>query len=193
MGKTLTVLERLEAVEQTSNAVRGDLDTLFEQFRGSMQQEMEIVQSVIEVLKTADPEFTNKVQAVIDTNKKAREQARADQEKKQLDQLVEAGVYKASDTITENSVLVGRVFDPEGNVRGVGRVQLNFSNLDKAVQPAFLGQSVGYAYEAPTKEKLEVLEIYDPAPAPAPVEAKVEADQRDTQAQGLAEHESTEG
>ncbi len=160
MTKTLTVLERLELVEKNTSRVQEGLDGLFTQFRGSLQSQMEIVEAVIETCKAADPEFINKVQAQIEAKRAERVAAREEQERKQLEAMVTAGVLKTSDVVTAESVVVGRVFDKDGAV-AQARLQRELGSFSAEIQTALVNQGVGFVYEAPTTEKFEVLEVYE--------------------------------
>lgn len=159
--KVPTVLERLQATEANVQRLQESVDGLFVNLRNSLQAQMEVMEAIIEVAKVSDPEVESKMQKVIETKRLEREVAKAEQEKKQVEQLVEAGILKQAELVSPDSVVVGRIFNKNGEVTGAGRVQSEYGRYTEACQKAILGQGVGFVYETEQAEKFEILEIYD--------------------------------
>jgi hypothetical protein len=162
MNKQLTVMQRLEVLEGGFNRFDDALETLVKQFKGSVDELSELVISMAKVIGETVPDFDNKVSAMVKERRLAREQAKADQEKKQLEHQIANNKMKSVDLSTPNSLVIGRLFDKEGNVQGVGRLQVSMANLNAALQTALVGKSVGYIHELDGMNKFEFLEIYEP-------------------------------
>jgi hypothetical protein len=169
MAPQLTIMQRLENVEKTQQNGQQMTEGMFNQFRTALTTAMETLDATMAVLSDLNPEVpvADKVQEKVKAKRHERLVAQSEQEKSQLEQLVKAGVVRVSETIAENSILVARIFDANGEVTGVGRTQLEVNRLNPSIRPNFLGQGVGYVYEAESKDKLEVLEVYEVVPQSA--------------------------
>lgn len=164
MAPQLTILQRVENLERKTNEVSSKLDGVFEQFRSSLGASMEVIEGLIGVVQDMRPPDVSVIQLVqdkVEASRAAKREAKMEQEKQQVAQLVETGVLKVTDTITERSFLVGRSFDPAGNIAGLPRQQFEFSQLHPDVKAKFLGQGPGFSFASETGEKLEILEVYE--------------------------------
>ncbi len=166
MAPALTVMQRIERLEQNNTELNEKLATTFDRTRGQLGYVMEVVEAFTSVVAT-DPEFATNLESKIEANllakREVRKQERRDQENKQLASMVEMGVVKPSETITTNSLIVGRSFDAQGEVQGIGREQFEYGNLHPSAKESFLGKEVGFIYEV-NGNKMEVLEIYEITP-----------------------------
>jgi hypothetical protein len=170
------VLERLAIVERASEDLYQILDSSFGQMRDHVSLIMQTIEGVMGVMKVVDPEFDTKVDTFIKNKKQERMQAKADREKQQVQMLLENNEIAPADTVVQDSVLVGRLFDPSGAVLNAGREQAPFAGFAPDAQQALLGKGIGFMYEAPNKSRFELLEIYNPVPKPAAVTPVVPAE-----------------
>ena len=166
MAPQLTVMQRIENLEKVNAELDQKLNSTFDKLRGQVGYVMEVVDALSTVLKqgvvgTAD--FDATVEKALLARREERKQERLAAENKQMANLVEMGVVSPSNSITPNSLLVGRSFDKNGEVQGIGREQFEFVNLHPQVKEQFLGKEVGFVFEA-NGNKMEVLEIYEIKP-----------------------------
>jgi len=163
MEKPLTVLERIERMEKSLKDVNKSFDLTLEQVRGSLHSAMEVVDALVSVfgdLKLCE-DLPTKLGAKIEEKRKLRIEERVAQEDKQLATLVENGILSVTDKVVKESVVVVRVFSEDGTLAGgIPKRQVDFSQLNPQVQSALLDQEVGFVLELDSKEKLEVVEIY---------------------------------
>jgi hypothetical protein len=158
--KTKTVLGRLDNLEKATGELDKTVTSVFTQFNNQLRSQLELLEGVVEALREVDPDLDKKVSKKIDEKRQARLAERAEQEKTQLENLVTAGVLQATDIATASTVMVGRIFQPDGNVFGAGRTQIEFDRLNPETQAALQGQTVGFVHESEDKSKFEILEIY---------------------------------
>ena len=169
-NKPLTVLQRLDNHEKSLHAVQQNVDNAFSTLRSSVQSAMELLEAVVHTIEGGPA----KVEEVLKSKRMERAVEKAEQEKKQIETLVAQGVLKISEAITSMSLLVGRIFDKDGNVTGAGRNQVEFSALNPEIKEKFLGQGPGFVFTTDAGEKFEVLEVYEinpPQNAVAPTAA----------------------
>src|SRR5277367_3300082 len=159
------ILERLDNLDRAMENVYGALDTTVTQTRDHIGLIMQTLEAMMIVVK-ADllKDFDAKVDVAMKQKKEERLNKKADNEKQQLEFLVTNNEIKAVDVISPNSVIVGRMFDPNGAVAGVGREQATFTGFAPEAQAELLGKGVGFVYESKSKHRYEVLEVYDPVP-----------------------------
>lgn len=161
----MTVLQRIEQLEKSNRDLNDKLASTFDRTRNQVAYVMEVVEAVTEVVNKEGPieKFDTKVEASMTAKREVRKAERVAQENKQLADMVEMGVIKPANNITESSLIVGRSFDAQGEIQGIGREQFEFGNLHPEVKPKFLGQEVGFVFEA-NGSKMEVIEIYEITP-----------------------------
>jgi hypothetical protein len=158
------VLERLSTIEKGQQDLYQTLDAIFSQTRNNTTLVMQTLEGIMGVLKQNDAAFDTKVDDFMKVKRQERVQAKADREKQEIEMLVKNNELKPVDVVGQDSVVVGRMFEPTGEVVGAGRDQAPFGGFAPDAQKAMLGQGVGFMYEAPNKSKFEVLEIYDSVP-----------------------------
>lgn len=159
-AKTPGILERLSSLEETVRGLAGYSQQEFGQVKQTMTNLVEVLNGVI---SASGDGFADKVQAAILDLQKKRMAEQVEREKALLKQLVDNGALVVADKIGEQSVIVGREYNTEGEVLGSGRVQVRFSQFTPDAKAKMLGQAVGFLLEVETG-KFEVLEVYDPAP-----------------------------
>ncbi len=164
MAKQLTVLERIENLEQSRDSLDKKLDVTFNQIRGQVSNAMEVIEATVGTLAESTSELEKKIDEKMKANREKRKQAQIEQENKQLSQMIEMGVLKVADTISAASLFVVRTFDAQGEVLGIGREQVEFSRIHPSVSSEFLGKEVGFIFESGGR-KIEVLEIYEILPS----------------------------
>lgn len=168
---TKPVLERMSEVEGTVENLSQVFDSTFLQTRDHIALIMQTLEAIMGVQKKTNPTFDTEVDEFMKNKRQERLQKKAESEKAQLDALLKNGDVKVANVVSKNSLLVGRLFDPSGNLNGAGREQAIFGSFSPDAQTALLGQGVGFTFESGNKHKFELLEIYEPvpkAPQPAP-------------------------
>ncbi len=161
MSKVPTILERINALESTLTQVQRSTDGNLNQFRSALSNVVEVVSALVEV--SGGKDLDDKVQAKLQERQDAKAAAEAQKAKDVLKQLVDAGTLAVADTITEESIIIGREFDKEGNVVAPGYVQVQFSQFVEDAKKALLGQGPGFVYET-NGTKFEVTDVYVFAP-----------------------------
>jgi hypothetical protein len=156
-----TVQERLAETEKTLNEVTESLNEvkavfprLVDALNKSMDKRINPAVAAINALM----EIVGQEQVV----DKMKEQA-ANQAKLQLEALVKEGEYEPSDTVTTNSIVVGKEFLVDGTEVKPGRFQMSFKEIGPAFQEKLLGKGVGTELEI-QNGKFVVQEIYNRAP-----------------------------
>lgn len=164
--KNVPMVNRVDDLESRQDNSDKTLNTLFDKFAGFAENTNDSLSALIAVFKDADVEFENKFMAKLNGIRLDKLKAKVEQEKKQIEHAVESGVLRASDAIGPNSLVIGRLWNKEGVVQEPGRVQISATDgfTSDEIKAKFVGQSAGYIYEAPTGEKLEVMEVYDLVP-----------------------------
>lgn len=153
--KTRTALDRIEVIETTINELVTGVNGVVQQLNGKLLDVAEKLEALADIVGK------DKFEEVLQANALAKAKGQAEAAKKTLEQHVEAGDLAVSATISENSVVVGREFDKDGNLLEPGRIQLTFGGIKKEFQDQLLGQAVGFTVATPVGGKFEVLEIYD--------------------------------
>jgi hypothetical protein len=127
-----------------------------------------MVKIVNGVIAASGEGFELKVQAAIAKAEQDRNDRQIERDKGLINELVRQGVIEAAEKVGPESIIVGREFDANGNLLGVGRAQVRFDQFAEAVREKVLGQSVGFVIEVDTG-KFEVIEIYNQVPPKPPV------------------------
>lgn len=186
MENKKTILQRLETVETELSNLSDSVNAAFNNFKTTMQSEMEVVEAVVNVLNSkfpvaeGEPNFSVLVEQAMQAKKAARENEQLTREKDHINNLIKAGALKVTDALTTNSLLVGRIFTAADNTLVKARVQIEFSRLTPPAQQALLGKGVGDTFES-DGQKLEIVEVYEvvqtatPTAAPVSTPARAEA------------------
>lgn len=149
--KTSNALERLDQVERTVNNIGAATNNNINQLGGIT----EVLDAVVQTLGAET------IQKIMTDNRTAKAEAQSAQEKAALDELVKNGDVKATEKVSERSIVVGREINPDGTVRVPGRAQVAFARIDPAFQKAFLDQAAGFSLDLPNGGKFEVQEVYE--------------------------------
>ena len=157
-----SALERIDAIEQELPRVISAVNEVLMQNNQRVTGLAEVVEAVVELFgsETVDAKITE-----VRTRKLA---AQAAQAKENLEKAVVEGKILATATVEEDSLIVGRESDAEGNIAGPGRVQLLFSGIRPEFQEKLKGQAAGFSVTTENGGKFEVLEVYKVLPAPEP-------------------------
>lgn len=153
--KTRTALDRIEVIETTINELVTGMNNVIQQLNGKLMDAGEKLEALATLVGK------EKFEEVLAANAVAKAKGQAEAAKKTLEQHVEAGDLEVAATISEQSVVVGREFDKDGNLLEPGRIQLTFGGIKKEFQDQLLGQAVGFTVTTPVGGKFEVVEIYD--------------------------------
>lgn len=89
---------------------------------------------------------------------RARDQAQA--EKTSLEQAIADGYVFPDEKVGEESLIVGRFLNPEGNSEEPGRYQLITPRLGEEYKPLIMGQSVGFKLAVKNGRTFVLDEIY---------------------------------
>ena len=157
--KPLSALQRVEKLEMSMELMQGSIDGLLPQFRSAFMTLTETMEGMMEVLKESTADFDKLVQAKVDARRQARMLAKVEQEKNQIEQMVQARMLYTVTTVGENSLIVAKLFR-DGVEVPPGRIQFEVARLPDAQKAPLLGKGVLDTVEL-GNEKLEVLEIYD--------------------------------
>jgi hypothetical protein len=166
-GRSLTLLERITGAEDrlaTFEKAFQAIDELLQrtsgQHRGALQNVVEVLNAVIRLQGDG---FDARVEEEVLAARTRRAQEQLSKAKEVLQTLVDNKVLVPSETITEDSVLVGKELDLAGNLVGLGEAQAEFSQFTGPARAALLGKGVGAKFEGP-EGQFEVTAIYRPNP-----------------------------
>lgn len=152
--KVPTVLERVQKLEQEMREAER-LGSLVGNLRQTIGEVIEVVQAILaEQGEDFEKKIEGRMQAKRDAVRRERDKRAADA----VNQMVETGVLTATDVVEDDTLVVGREFDANGELTS-DRVQAVFSMFAESVRNGIKGQGVGAVYETP-QGKFEVLEIY---------------------------------
>lgn len=175
--KTSDALERLDQVEKTVANIVGAVNNSLGQVSGQLGGITEVLDAVVQTLGA------DTIQKVMTENRTAKAEAQSAAEQAALKELLAKGDIKATEKVTEKSIVVGKETAADGTVRIPGRAQVAFSRIDPNFQASFLGQAVGFSLDLPTGGKFEVQEIYEvvekadaPAETPPPADTSAPAE-----------------
>jgi hypothetical protein len=167
--KTSNALERLDQVEKTVGNIVGAVNNSLGQVSQQLSGITEVLDAVVQTLGAET------IQKLMTESRQAKAEAQAQAEEAALKELLAKGDIKATEKISEKSIVVGRETAKDGTVRIPGRAQVAFARIDPNFQSAFLGQGPGFSLDLPNGGKFEVLEVFEvvekadspPADAPA--------------------------
>jgi hypothetical protein len=159
----LTIIDRIKLLEEKQTGLDQSLDLTLEQVKDTSSTTLTVVDAVVSVLQDLNlaEDFAMLVQKKIQQKRQERIDGQLAQEKTQRDAMVNSGVIKVTDTVTENSVLVVNVKTPEGQTIGLPLRAVEFSQFKADSGPRLLGQKVGFILESDSKETVEIVEIFD--------------------------------
>jgi hypothetical protein len=152
-----SAIERISGVEQavaeTVSAVNRSFGLISQRF-----QEMDDwKEGVLRALGlTADA-----VNDAIKANRLDRVTAQVNAAKAALEAGVTNGDIVETDTVTANSLIVGRELNNDGTEIPPGRAQLLVSTLSQAIQEQLLGKGVGTVATITPEAKIEVTQIFN--------------------------------
>lgn len=153
--KTRSALDRIDAVESTINELVSSLNNVIQQLNARLSDTAEKLQALTDVV---GPEKVSEAMRALVLAKAEKQAAAA---KEALDDAIGKGQLVAATVIGENSLVVGREFDKDGNLIPPGRIQLTFGGIKSEFQEQLRGQGFGFTVETPVGGKFEVLEVYD--------------------------------
>jgi hypothetical protein len=166
-GRTLTPLERQQQTEARLGRYEQALQALDEAFQRTSAQQRGAFQNIVEVLNAVirlqGEGFEQRVEDEVVAARTRRAQEQLNKAKSVLQQLIDDKVLVAAETITPDSIIVGKELDAQGNLVGLGEAQAEFSQFTEDARAAFLGQGVGTKYTGPDGQ-FEVTAIYKPNP-----------------------------
>lgn len=174
--RTSNALDRLDAIEKTIAQLIPAINNSLGNLNQGISSQGEVLEAAVALLGR---------ESVENSIKEARERRAtetSEAQKKALEELVSRGELVAGTKVTEESVVVGREFNPDGSVRHPGRVQLAFQQVDAGFQAQFLGQAPGFTLDLPNGGKFEVQEVFE-LPPKAPEQAATPAEPTTAEAQ----------
>lgn len=177
--KPKTILERVQNLE---NNLRGLADNLgrLDQFNTNLGDVVEVLQALLAEVGAKQEGFEGavelRVQKARDEKRKQRDQRAAEA----IKQMADNGTIVASDKVSTQSLLVGRVFNKDGNVVAE-RVQGILNAFPEQLRAQLLDKGVGETVKDLDESTFELLEIYEFG-SPKPVtEAVVAATEQPAQ------------
>jgi hypothetical protein len=166
--KVRTLLHRLDDLERNEKVLNQNINSLANSHRQfieaangavtRLQESVGVLEECCDAL--AEVVGRKKVEEQIAKATRERAQARADSERKAIEEAHADGRLKPSEEISPTSVIVAREYTKDGAVRGPGWQQCMFSQLEEPLKPSFLGKKVGDKVEIPNGTA-EILEIYE--------------------------------
>lgn len=163
-GRNMENSKRLDALEQDIPRILTGINEGFTRISTQLSELTEIVNAVVFLVGEEDV-----AKAVTDARiAKAKQESEAAQAA--LEKAVADGQFKASETITETSIIVGTEKDKDGTVIPPGRAQLQFAKLLPKFKEELLGKTVGFVVTTPPGGSFEVTAVFDQVPQP-PTEA----------------------
>jgi hypothetical protein len=158
--KPLTLLERTERLEKTLQMVYSEFQESTQKYQNALSGIIEVIDAIIALQGNA---FELRVQEEVTAQRTKRSEKKLEAAKNVLQSLVDSGAFVVAEVISKDSIIVGRELDKEGNVLGLGRVQVQLSQFSEEGQAFLLGKGIGAKYEG-EKGFFEVTAVYDPAP-----------------------------
>jgi hypothetical protein len=170
-----TLAERVAKLEKYLPAME---ERLFSAFDGTLSQHRMSMQNLAEtiaaVIRLSGEGFNENVLQEVERARVERMKAELSKNRDVVQQLVDTGSYIVTDTITNNSLMIAKTTDKDGNPVGAGETYGQFNQLAKTEQEALLGKKVGYVREYPDGGKAEITGIWEPNPNYKPPETAPE-------------------
>lgn len=162
-NKPVSVVERINILERRQEGLDKSLDLTLNQVRGTLASAMEVLDATVGVLSELNlvEDLPGKVQAKIESNRAARKASQIAQARTERKALVDNGVLAVAEEVSLESVMVVKVTNAEGQIVGPDEQAIEFSQVHEHLRSNFLGQKVGFTFEAGPAEKIEILEIYN--------------------------------
>lgn len=162
-----TALERISDLEQQMPQIIVGINQALNAASTRASELASVIEAISEILGTEVVDA--KIKEI--SERKALQNLASAQDA--LQKGLEDGSVVKTDSITANSLVVGRELDKDGNPVFPGRVQLTYAAIRPDFQKKLLGQSAGFVFstsesESPNPEdgKFEVLEVYNIVPKP---------------------------
>jgi hypothetical protein len=119
------------------------------------------------------------VQQTREQIREAKDEAQREIARKSIEEALKEGRLRTAGTITEDSLIVGRELDQNGEVLRPGRIQVQVKQFSyDEIKEFLIGKSAGCTWRGKIKEgerQLVVDEIYDFVASEAPAEENSEA------------------
>ena len=165
--KTKNALERIDGLEKTVSYLVDATNKGLGEFDEKLQAVAELTNAMVTLLGQ---------DAVSNAIAEARANADADAVKRQQDQVDELktkGILVAAETVGEDTLIVGKETDKDGNVLRPGRAQIQMGQLKPEIKAILAGKAIGTVIDTPGGGKFEVQELYTVVPKAAETEAPV--------------------
>ena len=147
-SKQLTELE--ERLNQLAQAVEVALNNMNQQLSTSV----EILNAIVGHLGE------EKVIELIKENRKKADLERIEKTKEQLKAMASSGLLVKADEVGEESLIIGKESDKDGNVIHPGWVSVGFKDVKPEFKELLKGKKAGDVFETPVG-KFEVLEVWN--------------------------------
>ena len=160
--RVLELYARVDAYEGVLGRFGKSIDQLVSGINnalGDLNQRLVSQSEVLDALVEAIGK--DKVEELIKAGRVRRMHEVMESEKKALEDLRASGELVEVPLVTEKSVIVGREYEPDGQVRAPGRVQVAYARVDAQFQSSLINQPPGTSFVLPNGGKFEVLEIYE--------------------------------
>lgn len=148
-------LQRLDEVEEKIQRILYIMSQGFGTLEGRVGSLDEVLTAVVNCVGR-EP-VTEKIKEM----RKARFEAEVSKQKDVLGKAVELGIVSKIDQISEESLIIGKENDKDGNPTS-DFVEILYSTLLPEFQEKLLLKTVGTVVETPAKGTFEVLEVYQP-------------------------------
>jgi hypothetical protein len=170
--QTRSALERIEVLEQMHERLVVGIDGILNQLNTRLSAIEETLEAVSGII---GPE---QIANLIVENRKRRSEDAAAAAKAALDDAIAKGIMAPAEVIGENTLVVGRETDKDGNQVGASRIQLAFMGIKPQFRDQLLGKGVGTKLTTENEGTFEVIELYNPVEK-SPEQAQEDAAQEE--------------
>lgn len=165
----LSILDRVTNLENHAKGMDNEHVRLLTAIQGSFETSDKMLRNLAEILSACvavvGPEL---ITAAVDNARKVAKEERIAQAKAALDGFVADGTMIVTDTVVEESLVVGHETLPDGT--DSGRLQFLIHDLAEDRKMALMGKVPGFVIDFPSGSKFEINEIYNVVVKPEEVD-----------------------
>jgi predicted transcriptional regulator len=152
--RTSSMQEQLASLQNNFTQLVMSVNTALQDLEGRLTNLAKVVEAASQIVGQ------EVIEAKLGELEQARNEARLAAAKAALEKAVTDGTLVAAEAVGEKSLIVGRETDKDGKEVGLGRFQMNFSDLKPEFKEKLKDQKAGFSIELPEGGKYFVQEIY---------------------------------
>jgi hypothetical protein len=173
--------ERVQSVEKALDKQTEMMDLLYKQVQNAFEVQRSFLDVLVETLKDKIPDFQAALEESAKKLEKAKQKAKLEQQKAQVEHLVKGGLLKLVDEVVKDSLVVAEVTSATGELLADWAVfSMDSESTPDWVKQGFMGKKPGDLIKTPQDESVLVLEVYVPS-TPPPVEVDSKPPEASTQ------------